>query len=231
MTSYQELLLGDPQLDANGQPVTRVRDGVPEVVRGPALVETMPDDVQGLTRSSRLGEILYGEQLKASAEARTAHPNPPAFAPNHATMLNAAERRLVSEWMDLGGQYFNNINASSSPARRAAALSREVFDSAVHPILTSTCMSCHQPADSSGTGPTGSSFLGNRFVLTGSGEGDFNVTLSMITDTCNAPSNALLQRPSTAPHPSGALSQPVPLPVGSANYSAIAGWISAGCRP
>ncbi|MDH4060410.1 MAG: hypothetical protein OEU94_06320 [Aquincola sp.] len=231
LTSYQELLLGDPLLDANGQPVTRVRDGVAEVVRGPALVETMPDDVQGLTRSSRLGEILYGEQLKAGAEARAAHPNPPGTAPNHATMLNAAERRLVSEWMDLGGQYFNNINASTSPARSATALSREVFDSTVHPILTSTCMSCHQPVGSSGTPTAGPSFVNNRFVLTGSGEGDFNVTLSMITDTCNVASNALLQRPSTSPHPSGAIGQPVPLPAGGANYNAIAAWISAGCRP
>ncbi len=231
MTSYQELLLGDPQLDANGQPVTRVEDGVPVVVRGPALVESMPDDVQGLTRSSRLGEILYGEQLKASAAARTAHPNPPAGAPNHATMLNAAERRLVSEWMDLGGQYFNNINASNSPARRAAPLSRQVFDSTVHPILTSTCMSCHQPGGTSGVGQTGPSFANNRYVLTGSGEGDFNVTLSMISDTCTLASNALLQRPSTSPHPSGATGQPVPLPAGSANYTAIANWISAGCRP
>lgn len=231
MTSYQELLLGDPLLDANGQPVTRIDDGVAVVVRGPALVETMPGDSQGMTRLSRLGEILYGEQLKASAEARTAHPNPPAGAPNHATMLNAAERRLVSEWMDLGGQYFNNINASNSPARRAAPLSRAVFDSTVHPILTSTCMSCHQPGGTSGAVQGGQSFANNRYVLTGSGEGDFNVTLSMISDTCNLASNALVQRPSTAPHPSGATGQPVPLPAGSANYTAIANWISAGCRP
>src|SRR4029453_987449 len=33
MTSYQELLLGDPLLDGNGQPVTRLEDGVREIVR------------------------------------------------------------------------------------------------------------------------------------------------------------------------------------------------------
>ena len=27
---------------------------------------------------------------------------------NHAGMLSAAELRLLSEWLDVGGQYFNN---------------------------------------------------------------------------------------------------------------------------
>mgnify|MGYP000311229074 CR=1 FL=1 len=42
-----------------------------------------------------------------------------------------------------------------------------------------------------------------RFVLAGSVEGDFNVTLTMVNDTCGGASNALLARPSTAPHPAG----------------------------
>jgi hypothetical protein len=67
-------------------------------------------------------------------------------------------------------------------------------------------------------------------VLTGSAEGDFGATLSMISDTCNPASNYLLSRPSTAPHPSGAASgAAVPLPVGSANYNTISAWIAAGC--
>jgi hypothetical protein len=222
MTSYQELLLGDPVIGANGQPVTRIVDGVPEVVRGAALVENMVSGAEGITRASRLGEILYGEALKASAEARAAHPNPPGTAPNHATMLNAAERRLVTEWMDLGGQYFNNVSASNSPAKRVTALSRDVFDATVQPVLNAQCVSCHQP---------GVGFQRNRFILTGNGEGDFNVTLSMVSNTCNAAANTLLQRPSTAPHPNGAIGQATPpLPVGSAGYTAIAAWITAGCN-
>ncbi len=125
LVSYEELLLGDPVIDgATGRPVTRLEDGVPVVVRGAALVETMAGNAAGMTRSSRLGEILFGENLKASAEARTTHPNPPGTAPDHATLLNAAEKRLVTEWMDLGGQYFNNLSASNSPVRTASALSR-----------------------------------------------------------------------------------------------------------
>ena len=229
LTSYQELLLGDPLLDANGQPVTRLEEGVPMLVRKPALVETMAGGAEGLTRASRLGEIVFGETLKASAAARAAHPNPPGTAPDHSKLLNAAERRLVTEWMDLGGQYFNNVAASTSPVRRVAALSRSVFEVQVMPVLQGNCVGCHQPTGSSGAGAT-SSFSRNRFVLTGSPEGDFNVTLGMVTDTCNAAANPLLRRPSTAPHPDGAVGQAAAvLPAGSAGYTTIANWIAAGC--
>ena len=72
----------------------------------------------------------------------------------------------------------------------------------------------------------------NRFVLTGSPEGDYNVTLTMVTDTCNAAANALLMRPSTVPHPAGAIGQTTPvLAAASAGYAAIASWISSGCTP
>jgi hypothetical protein len=92
-------------------------------------------------------------------------------------------------------------------------------------------MACHGASGSSATGTPalGTSFRNNRFVLTGDADGDFNVTLTMITDTCNAPSNYLLKRPSTAPHPVGAVGGAAVLPVGSANYNAIAAWISGGC--
>jgi hypothetical protein len=224
LTSYQELLLGDPVIGANGQPVTRIEDGVSVVVRGPALVDNMASGAEGIARSSRLGEILWGESLKASAEARTAHPNPPAGAPNHATLLNLAERRLVTEWMDLGGQYFNNVMASNSPVKKVTALSQTVFESTVLPVFKSNqCVTCHAP---------GLGFANNRFILTGNPQGDYNVTLTMVSNACNATSNALLAKPSTAPHPSGASGQASPpLPVGSPGYQAIASWISAGCGP
>ena len=109
VTSYEELMLGDPVIDpVTGQPQTRLEEGVPMIVRGPALVETGAGGAVGMARSSRLAEILFGETLKAGGDARTAHPTPPSTAPDHASLLNAAERRLVTEWMDLGGQYVNN---------------------------------------------------------------------------------------------------------------------------
>ena len=116
LVSYEELVVGDPLIDqATGQPVTRLEDGVPVVVRDAALVETMAGNAAGMTRSSRLGEIMFGEQLKASAGARIAHPNPPATAPDHSTLLNAAEKRLITEWMDLGGQYLQQRVGEQQP--------------------------------------------------------------------------------------------------------------------
>ena len=67
-------------------------------------------------------------------------------------------------------------------------------------------------------------------MLTGDPEGDFNVTLTMMSNTCAPASNFLLSKPSTVPHPAGALGQTqAPLPVGSANYNAIQAWIAGGC--
>jgi len=195
------------------------------------LVENMAGSAEGIARSSRLTEIMFGEQLKSSAEARSVHPNPPAGAPNHASLLNAAEKRLISEWMDLGGQYLNDPSQSAS-VRSVAALSRSTFEASVLPVLQSTCMACHQPVGNAGAAQATTSFARNRFVLTGNPAGDYNVTLTMVTDTCNAAANALLMRPSTVPHPAGATGQTTPvLASASAGYAAIASWISSGCTP
>jgi hypothetical protein len=230
LVSYEELLIGDPVIGANGQPVTRVVDGVPMVERGEPLVETDASGATGLARLSRLTEIMFGQTLKASDEARTAHPNPPAGAPNHATMLNAAEKRLLVEWMDLGGQYMNGTAPGSGPVRRVAGLSQQTFEASVLPVMKSQCMSCHTPGGNSGAAQGTREYLSNRFVLTGSLEGDYNAALSMVGDVCNAASNPLVRKPSTAPHPMGAAAGSVPLPAGSANYTAVLNWIASGCR-
>jgi len=232
LVSYEELLIGDPVIDsATGQPVTRLEDGVPVVVRNAALVENMAGGAEGLTRASRLGEIVFGELLKASTAARSAHPNPPADAPDHSTLLNLAEKRLITEWMDLGGQYFNNVSASSSPVRTAVALSESVFASTVYPVIQAQCAICHQPTGNSGASQNGQSYLRNRYILAGDVEGDYNVTLTMISDACKPADNALLKRPATVPHPAGAIGQAAAvLPAGGAGYTAIAAWINSGCR-
>jgi hypothetical protein len=227
MVSYEKLLLGEPRLDANGQPVTHLEEGVPVLDRLPALVFNMASEggALGLARQSRLVEILSGQTLLAAADARTAHPTPPNTVPDHATMLNASEKRLVSEWIDLGGQYYNNPFDGAN-VRSVTTLSEEIFEAQVHPILRSQCASCHQPVGSNG----GLTFRNNRFVLTGDAEGDFGVTLSMISNTCSPSANYLLQRPSTIPHPAAATGQTTAvLPVGSQNYRTIANWIATGC--
>jgi len=224
LVSYEELVLGDPLLDANGQPVTRLVEGVPEVVRGAALVNTSSgaNNTAGLARKSRLTEILFGDTLLVSAEARTLHPSPPGTAPNHATMLNQAEKRLLAEWMDLGGQYYNDPFNPTGGVRSVAGLSEQSFTTNVLPVLQANCVSCHQP---------GMGFQRNRFILTGNPEGDFNVTLTMVNNACLASANPLLARPSTVPHPNGALGQTAPvLAVGSPGYTAIANWIATACN-
>jgi hypothetical protein len=204
------------------------------IVRGPALVETMAGNATGMARGSRLAEILFGETLKAGAEARTAHPTPPASTPSlpsvdHSTLLNVAEKRLVAEWMDLGGQYYNNP-FDGGVARTANTLSEATFVAQIQPILRATCASsCHQAIGGDATAPIGTSFTRNRFVLTGSAEGDFGVTLSMISDTCHATSNYLLSKPASIPHPAGATRTTAVLVAGSADYIKIQNWIAAGC--
>ncbi|MCW7538592.1 hypothetical protein OOT46_12140 [Aquabacterium sp. A7-Y] len=225
LTSYEELLIGDPLLDGNGAPVTDVRRGVTMIRRGAPLVEASSGAMNsgGIARKSRLGEILFGETLLAGEEARRAHPNPPSSAPDHATLLNAAEKRLLAEWMDLGGQYYNDPFNAASGVRTVTTLSQESFEAQVLPVLRSTCMGCHTPG-------SGANFRGNRYVLTGDADGDYNVTLSMISNTCSAASNLLLARPSTVPHPAGVVGQATAvLPAGSAGYTAIANWITRGC--
>jgi hypothetical protein len=172
-------------------------------------------------------EILSGQTLLAGSAARTAHPNPPAGAPDHATLLNKAEKRLLAEWMDLGGQYYNDPFAPGGGVRAVTALSLETFEQQVYPILRSTCMgACHQPGGTN----IAASFRGNRLVLTGDAEGDYNVTLTMVNDACAPANNLLLQRPSTVPHPAGATTQTTALlPAGSAPYTTIANWIARGC--
>ncbi|WP_374427838.1 HzsA-related protein [Ideonella dechloratans] len=228
LASYDELLIGDPVIDpSTGLPKTQLKDGVPEVVRQPALVNTdaSEGDALGLARKSRLMEILAGQLLMSSADAQTAHPTPTTV--NHAGMLNAAEKRLLAEWMDLGGKYYNDPFNANAGVRTISTLSQDSFEAKVLPILNSTCATyCHMGVGSG----AGKSFIHNRFVLTGDPEGDYNVTLTMISDTCNPASNTLLSKPSTLPHPSGATGQTTAvLPAGGTDFATIVQWIATGC--
>jgi hypothetical protein len=235
LVSYESLLVGDPVLD-NGVPRTRIQDGVLVVERGPSLVSNRASegDAVGLARKSRLMEILTGEHLMVgggsdpTTDPRVLFPDPAGgTAPDHTTMLNKAEKRLLAEWIDLGGQYYNDPNVSG--VATISTLSSATFDQSVFPILQKTCATCHQPGGS-GTGTTPTSFVNNRFVLTGSLEGDFNAALAMVGNVCDptAPSNYLLVRPSgTTPHPANVLGAAF-LPIGSPDYNTIKGWIDSG---
>ncbi len=235
LTSYEALLVGAPLLDpATGLAQTRLRQGVPELLREPPLVESSSGaaNTAGQARKSRLTEILWGHNLLAGSAARSAYPTPVASAtvPDHATLLNRAEKRLLAEWMDLGGQYYNDPFHPEGGVRSITGLSESAFVASVQPVLAANCLACHGPGASSPTATADTPLRGNRLVLTGSEEGDYNVVLTLINDTCNAAANPLLARASSLPHPAGALTQTTPvLLAGSAGYNAIAAWISSGC--
>ena len=232
VVSYDRLMIGDPQLDSSGRPIIFFDDGVPMVQRQAALVNTAASEGEavGLARKSRLIEILSGQSLMSDDAAKTSHPNPPSTAPDHSKMLNAAEKRLLAEWIDTGGKYYNDPFDPTSGTRIVPTLDEDTFAASVYPILESTCAGCHVAHGSTNT-PTGAtSFTNNRFVLTGDPEGDWGVTMTMVSDTCHPPVDYLLARPSTIPHPDGATSQTTAvLPANSANYATIANWIAAGC--
>jgi hypothetical protein len=220
ITSYEELMVGDPVLDANGQPVLVVNDDEIEIQRLDPQVES------GSARASHLIEVLFNQELRAGESL--------SGIPDHSAMLTASEKRLVSEWVDLGGQYFNSPTDGSGTIRGVTGLSRSAFDATVHPILLNRCGSCHQAVGSNPTAPP-PTFSGQRYVLTGQAEGDFNVTLTMVNNVCDAASTPLLLRPTstgTNPvHPQvGTPPGPV-LTVGEADYNTILGWIQAGCTP
>ena len=116
---------------------------------------------------------MTGQTLMSSADARAAHPNPPATAPDHSKMLNAAEQRVLAEFIDLGGKYFNDPFDPAANVRTLNGLSKTTFEKDVLPILTTTCAAaCHQAIGSSMSDtPIGTNFRNNRFVLTGDAEG------------------------------------------------------------
>jgi mono/diheme cytochrome c family protein len=233
LLSYDELLIGDPIIDPNtGLPQVIVDDDEVRIAREAPLVRV--GDSANSSRSSHLIEVIYGEELRAPQTLG---------ATDHSGFLNASERRVANEWVDIGAQFFNDpfedINADSldqlSEVRGSVSgLSQATFTASVHPLLMTSCASCHQAFGSVGGVPDLSvenpTFSANRFVLTGNADGDFNVTAAMVNDVCNSAASALVSRPVSVeadvpPHPSVG-GNPV-LNIGSGGYMTLTGWIDA----
>lgn len=237
MVSYESLLVGQPELDDNGAPVFEVVDGVPHMRRTAAPV------IPGSARSSYLVEKLAGRELRAEKFL--------SGTVDHSSWFNRAEKRLLAEWIDLGAQYYNDPfgpDANGNGLRdltelrnSVAGLDENVFVETVQPILMNRCASCHAAQASSGT--DGAASHGSRFVLTGQTDGDYNVTVSMVSDLRNPASSYLLQRPASnnvapnPPHPQIANQDGAPVPVlapeqpaddtVAADYAQILLWIEA----
>ena len=222
LRSYDELLIGDPVLDINGQPTFQIVDDELMLVREEAQVNP------GVARGSHLIEVLFNQELRSAR---------PLGATNHGAMLNASEKRLVSEWVDLGAQYYNSPRDAGGALRGVTSLDETVFNTRVHPILLNRCSTCHRAVGLPGTGGTtpNPGFVGRRYVLTGQPEGDYNVTLSMVGNVANPATTSLLSRPASAgTNPTHGVAPivggPV-MPAGSPDYQCIANWIQGAACP
>jgi len=243
LTSYSELMVGDPKLDANGLPTITIRDdGDIEIDRERAAVSIAS------ARSSILMAVLYNQALKAGAreitKAGVLTDEPiTEISIDHSAMTNASERRVINEWIDMGGQYYNTaFGPDNNPANGIQdqtelrtpprGLSETVFNSTVHPILMSRCASCHQAFGGNGaTGAANQAFTGrNRFVLTGNQEGDLNITTTMVSDISIPANNVLLSKPSSTDasvHPQINNGTQAVMPTLDADYTTISNWITS----
>ncbi|MCG8381017.1 MAG: hypothetical protein MJA28_02175 [Gammaproteobacteria bacterium] len=238
LESYESLTTGAPVLGADGLPIVEIDDdGDVEIQRHPAAISVGSAAMS--SRTSYLIEKIFEQELRADKALET--------TVSHSPFLTKAEKRLIAEWVDLGAQYYNDpyisgagddgLKSISELRRSMSSLSEEGFASSVHQILMDNCQSCHQPSGST-NGETVESRSGSRFVLTGSEEGDYNITVSMVNDVCSPEDSILLVRPtsmetSQLPHPQIAdtasndpnAQKPV-LSTTDAAYQAIFDWIN-----
>lgn len=246
LNAYQELVIGDPVLGPDGLPIITIdEDGEVMMEREAPLVST--GSSRQSSRTSHLIEKLYNVELRASQDL-----NPSGL--DHSGMLNESALRVITEWIDIGGQYRNSPYVSgagkgdsdggskkmlSEVMGGLQGLDEDVFDTNVHPILMNQCASCHQAFGNTGTLPDLSNpndqFVStNRFVLTGNPSGDFNVTVGMVSDVCDGQNNELLLRPTSDgippnpvhPAPNGA---PV-MNLNSPEYNTILNWIDSAAQ-
>ena len=240
---YQSLMVGPPLLDASGKPIITVNeDGEFMIAR------EVPPVAPGAARGSRLIERLFEQSLKADLSSGTRRAfcragGSPSGCVNGgvyqdhtaiASPLNASEKRIITEWIDIGGTYFNDPYNGATLRSAVPQLSETVFACKVQPILQAKCATCHQAFGVGGTngsssGPANPTFAANRFVLTGNTPADFGVTATMVTNIAAPDNSLLLLRPSramtgTPPHPGAT---PV-LPSTDADYATIRAWIAGG---
>lgn len=93
-----------PQLDGNGDPI---------FINGVQQFDDIddPNEVQPASMSTAGARFSYFIEKMTETELNAGRSLTPTSSPgyvDHANMLTPAELRLISEWIDIGGQYYNN---------------------------------------------------------------------------------------------------------------------------
>jgi len=112
LVSYRELLFNDlEQVLLNGALVDRQEQATDGA--GNPIFETDADGNQILDGNGNPIPVLVTFNIPspmrvAGATASLAFFNPPSINVDHSGFLDPAELKLISEWLDLGAQYYNN---------------------------------------------------------------------------------------------------------------------------
>lgn len=119
LLSYSELFTGDnevaadgtdvlvdqPLLDDNGNPVLD-SNGVPIIVQVP-----VPVGASMSTAGARSSPLFFGCFRTGGTCGNVSR----ATNDRHVDMLTASELRLLSEWLDIGAQYYNDLLDAAAP--------------------------------------------------------------------------------------------------------------------
>ena len=200
LQSYSALLLGAEELDENGDPILLQENGFVRTKRRPASVRTSNNVNGGLARGSYIIELLNNKELRAPQSL-------PQDNDHHNGTMLEAELRLISEWIDLGAQYYNQAYPDNATALRLQKKpNRQDFETIISPIFAKRCATCHQYEKSQMTviGATTITEVndsdGNRFYLSGDPDKDYNATVAMIDNYNNAQTARLLRVPTNTDH-------------------------------
>lgn len=220
--SYDSLMVGREIIGEDDLPVFDLVDSIMTLRKGLPLVKA------GYARGSHLIEVLFNQELFAER----------GLAVNgldHTNFLSDSEKRLVVEWIDIGGQFLNDpLDENGELITLINKLDIGTYNQ-LHDRFITECALCHSPVTISRV-ERNPNYAPTSFILMRNAESDFSKVVSMVTDL-DVPTNSyILTVPSDATgiHNKN-LNQPqLPaeayLPVGSDFYNDIVSWIQ-GATP
>ncbi|MDH5425300.1 MAG: hypothetical protein OEY29_09920 [Gammaproteobacteria bacterium] len=242
LLSYKNLIKGPADLDPLN-PVLNLKEGAYLTQR--QLPYVMTGGPRDSSRNSYLTEKLYNTELRARRVLSGS---------DHSVYVNASEMRLLVEWMDTGGNYYNSpfgadvVNIGQRDLAEVIGVITAPdfgeFKNSIKPVLDNRCASCHKAignksdfnqrtVTSTLVNPLPSEHYPVRFVLTGDDAGDYRAAMAFIEDRSAAAQNSLISRPLsnglTPLHPQisdGAAGFIPVLQKTDADYTSLVNWIT-----